>query len=260
MSGTSFGGAPVKPDSVSARLLGGVVRIDLPTARDASGSHYRADRRFYVLVNTVGKTTTVVMPRSKLYLEMPFDSVTPRDARSRSIISNIDVSGSTLGNGGIVNSFPTKRYRVVTRYTETPTDPRKRDERKRVHLVEEIWVPDALGDVPDPIQAYVRANPPAESHEELWGKQAEARRKLYGGLPIRTTWLYTHTFDGGRSASRSSTIDVVDLERADLDPAAFRAPDGYGRFDFAAWLNFARQSLKGSPGVTPDSGKARRAP
>jgi hypothetical protein len=197
------------------------------------------------------------MPASQQYWETRFDSAALQRAESRSVISDIDVSGNSLGSGGTVNGYATKRYRITTRYTETPSGTTKREGRKKVHVVEDVWVADALTDLPDPMQAYLRVSPPSGTVGDLVEEQARARRKLFKGLPIRTMWQLTQTFDGGAKASRTLTIDVLDLKRGSLDPAAFRVPDGYTRFDLAARMNAVELLLKEA---RKESAKGRRTP
>ncbi len=257
MAGTSFSGRP-STDSISTQLLDGVVRVEFPSATDPIGAH-GATRDFYLLVNTTAKTSTVVMPRIRQYWETRFDSSAARQTKSKSVISDIDVSGRAVGNGGTINGYPTTRYRIDTRYAETTSVPRKRDERKTVHLVEDVWVPDALTDVADPMEVYLRLFPGTAG--ELVEKQVAVRRKLFKGLPIRTTWLLTQTFDGSVGASRTLTIDLVDLKRAELDAAAFRVPDGYSRIDLVARMNAGFDLLlKGGKNGTTESLKGRRTP
>ena len=138
---------------------------------------------------------------------------------------------------------------------------RRGDDRKRVHVVEDIRVADALEGVPDPMQAYQRLVASSGAVDELVEKQSNARRKLFKGLPVRTTWLHTQTFDGGWSASRTLTIDLLDLKRADLDPEAFRVPDGYGRIDLAARMKavFDRMLTTGKE-ARKESATGRKTP
>jgi hypothetical protein len=258
-AGTSFGGRASRPSSIPTQLLGGVLRVDFPSAVDPSGTH-RALPGFYVLVNTAAKTTTVVMPASKQYWETRFDSAGVPRAPSSTAISDIDVSAKALGSGGTVNGYATKRYRITTRYTETPSGTTGGEARKKVHVVEDVWVADVWKDVPDPMQAYLRVSPPSGMVGDLVERQAKARRKLFKGLPIRTMWQLTQTFDGGAQASRALTIDVLDLKRAELDRAAFRVPDGYIRFDLAARMNAVDLLLKGAKDARKESSTGRKTP
>jgi hypothetical protein len=244
MAGTSFDGRSSSMDSIPTQLLDRVLRVDIPSMPEASGVH-RAAPGAYLLVNFAAKTTTVVMPGSQQYWETRFNSAPVRRAQSTTVISDIDVSGAAVGSGGIVNGHVTTRYRITSRYTEIDTT--GRGARKKVQLVEDVWVPDALNDVPDvpdPMQAYLRVFARSGAVGELVEKQAEARRKLFKGLPVRTTWLVTQTFGSGAQASRALTIDILDLKRTDLDVAAFRVPDDYRRFDLTAALKNAAELLR----------------
>jgi hypothetical protein len=256
--GTSFDGRPLDAGSIPTQILGRVLRFDFPSRPDPTGMH-RATPEVYMLVDMTAKTTIVVMPAWKQYLETPFDSAVVQRTPSTTV-SDIDVSGTTVGKGEIVSGFATTRYRITSHYTETLGKTIKGEARKKVHVVDDVWVPDALKDVPDPVQVFVRVFQPSGMVSALVEKQADARRKLFTGLPIRTTWVYTQTFDGGSSASKTSTIDIVDLRRTELDPAAFRVPDGYRRLDLAALLKATELFSKSIMDARKGAAKGRKTP
>jgi len=200
------------------------------------------------------------MPTSRTYWETRFDSAARRRPQSRAVISDIDVSARSVGVGGTINGYATTRYRVTTRYTETPVGAARQERRKQVQIVEDVWVPDGLSDVPDPMQAYLRLFPGSATVGELVEAQARARRKLFTGLPIRTTWVYTQTSESGATASRSLAVDVLHLKRVQLDPAAFRVPDDYRRIDVAALVQAADLLLNGVRDASKESAQGRQTP
>jgi hypothetical protein len=208
-----------------------------------------------VLVNFRAKTATAIIPESRQYWETRFDSVLHR-AHSRRVISDVDVSGSTVGGGGTVNGYATTHYRITTRYTETQPGTRKEQARRKVELIEDVWVPDELKDVTDPIQTYLRVFPPSGTAGELAEKQATARGRLFTGLPIRTVWVSTQTVDGTRTSATMS-LDILDLRPVELDAAAFQVPEGYLRFDLAAHMKAVEQLLKGAKDARKESAKSR---
>ena len=266
VAGSSFDGNAWPAESIPTKVQGAVLRVDFPSEPDPSGRH-RPTREFYLLVNMIAKTTTLVMPDRKLYWETRFDTVATRRKQPTSVVGDIEVSGRLIASGETVNGYTTNRYRITTRYTETPLDTSAGYARKSVQVEEDVWVTSAFKDVVDPIRAYLRAlRPPSardDSHvtiDAVVEKQASARRKLFTGMPIRTTWVYTHTFDGRWTASRTATIDLLDLKRADLDPAAFRVPDDYGRFDLTAALKNAAELLLQGGTMKKEPPKDRKTP
>lgn len=252
IAGTSFGGKALPGQSIPTQFRDGVLRLDFAGERDAGVSH-RSSYAHYLLVNVRAKTTTVIMPERRLYWETKFDTAVGRRAESRSTVAGVDVSGRLVSGHESVNGYAAKRYRITTRYTETPLDDGQGYRRKNVSIDEDIWVADAFTDVVDPMLAYLRLvrasstrDDPGGTLDEVAEKQADARRRLFEGLPIKTAWAYAHTFDGRWTASRTLIIELLDVKHANLDPAAFRPPDGYRPFDVAAFMSAARRLWKGA--------------
>jgi len=247
---TSDGRAAPRGDSLPTQVLDGVLRFDIRDGGDRRNQQFAPGS--YWLVNSATRTMALVMPARRQYWDARFDSTASALAQalgSITVVSDIEISGTAVGGGGMVNGYPTRRYRITTRYTEVEQD--STEGRTKVQAVEDIWATDALKDVPDPMEAYARIfkSPGAGSGTlgELIEKRAEAQRKLFKGLPIRTVAVTTETSADGTKQVTTSTTDILDLKRVDLDPAGFRVPEGYTRVDLSTLVRSAiAQSVKES--------------
>ena len=245
---TADGRASVPP-STRVQFLDGVLRFDAEEA-DAPRSQSPFGRGFYWLVNSADRSMTAVMPARRQYLQVTFDStaaVVLQAMAASTVITDIEVSGTALGSAGVVNGYPTKRYRITMSYAEAPSD-QSEGRRRRVRSVEEFWVTGALKDVPDPMEAFTRAfggkgaipsGAGIGSVNELMQKRGDAQRKLFQGLPIKTVTTTKETNADGEVAEYTSTTEIIDLKRVDLDPAGFRVPEGYERVDVARLVRAA---------------------
>jgi hypothetical protein len=234
-------GAASPPPSTRVQFLDGVVRFDAEE-QDAQRNQSPYGKGFYWLVNTTERSMTAVMPARRQYLEVKFDStagVILQAMAMSTVVTDIEVSGTALGSGGVVNGYPTKRYRITMSFAEAPSD-ESEGRRRRVHSVEEFWVTDALKDVPDPMEAFTRAfggkgaipsGAGVGSVNELMRKRGDAQRKLFQGLPIKTVATTKETDADGQVTEATATTEIIDLKRVDLDPAAFRVPEGYAKVD-----------------------------
>jgi hypothetical protein len=234
-------GGPSTPPSTRVQFLDGVLRFDAEE-QDAQRNKSPYGKDFYWLVNTTERSMTAVMPARQQYLQVKFDStagIILQAMAASTVVTDIEVSGTALGSGGVVNGYPTKRYRITMSYAEAPSD-ESEGRRRRVRSVEEFWVTDALKDVPDPMEAFTRAfggkgtipsGAGVGSVNELMQKRGDAQRKLFSGLPIKTVATTTETDADGQEAEATATTEIVDLKRVDLDPAAFRVPEGYTKVD-----------------------------
>jgi hypothetical protein len=247
------------PPSTRVQFLDGVLRFDAEDS-DAQRSQSPYGKGFYWLVNTNERSMTAVMPARRQYLQVTFDSsagILLQAMAASTVITDIEVSGTALGSGGVVNGYATKRYRITTSYAEAPSD-ESEGRRRRLRSVEEFWVTDALKDVPDPMEAFTRAfggkgaipsGAGIGSVNELMQKRGDAQRKLFQGLPIKTVATTKETDADGQETEYTSTMEIIDLKRIDLDPAAFRVPEGYTKVDVArlvreAAAEAAKESVK----------------
>jgi hypothetical protein len=161
------------------------------------------------------------------------------------LISDIQVSGTSIGSGGTVNGYPTNRYRITTSYAEAIGNA---EGQRKAKLVEEFWVTNQLKDIPDPMEAFTRAFGGQNGMPQIGGtmselmrKRGDAQRKLFTGLPLKSVTISTYTERDGTTTQDTTTTEIQDLKRVDLDPSMFTVPADYAKLDMKAFMNVGNQ-------------------
>jgi hypothetical protein len=235
------------------QVLNGVLRFE--------GDAKDGEKASYVIFDPRAKRLSMVMTDVGQYMEIDLADSTAQALgamasmmAAATVISDIEVSGSALGGGGVVNGYDTNRYRITTTYAEVAGGS---EGQKKVRLVEEVWVTNELKDVPDPMEAMTRAFGGANGMPQLGGtmsdlmkKRGDAQRKLFTGLPLRSVVKSTLVERDGSTKEETSTTEIVDLKRVDLDAAAFRVPAGFTKMDMRVLTNLGArlEKLGGRPG------------
>jgi hypothetical protein len=245
----------VTRDGVEQPAGNGTAMLVLNGALRLEGEKKDGEKASYVIFDPRAKRLSMVMTESEQYMEFNFaDSTTQALGAMASmmaattIVSDIRVSGSALGGGGMVNGYNTNRYRITTSFAEVAGGS---EGQRKVNLVEDFWVANELKDVPDPMEAMTRAFGGANGMPQVGGtmsdlmrKRGEAQRKLFSGLPLRSVVKSTSTERDGSVVEETTTTEVVDLKRVDLDPAAFRVPAGFTKFDMNSLTDLGKQFEK----------------
>lgn len=251
-STTGSDGNAGAPSTTFVQALDGTLRFE----GESDGQSAQGNGS-YVLISPAGRRMSIVLPDSRQYMEINFDStagVLVQAMAATSVVADVEVSGTSVGAGGTVNGYDTRHYRITTSYSEVEGGS---DERTRVRLVEDFWVTSALAGIPDPMEAFTRAfggknGMPAigGTVNELIQRRGDAQRRLFTGLPIKTV-VRTSTTTGDETREEISTTEILDLRRVDLDPAAFRVPEGYTRFDMRQLANVGAQLRGAFSGMGP---------
>lgn len=245
-SSTSSDGTVTKPSGAGTRVqaLNGILRFDGEEGKSSGG------KDAYTIVNPAAKTISIVMPDSRQYIEINWGDSTGQAMgamaammAATTVVSDIQVSGSAAGSGGNVNGYNTNRYRINTSFSEVPSSGGQR----KVKMVEEFWVTNDLSDIPDPMEAFTRAFGGGSGMPQMGGTMAElmrrrgeAQRKLFKGLPIKSVVKSTTTGPDG-TKEETSTTEIVDLRKIDVDASAFRVPAGYAMMDMKSFMNVGNQ-------------------
>ena len=234
-------------DGTAVQVLNGLLRLE--------GEKKDGEQPSYVIFDPRGKRLSMVMPESEQYMEFSFADSTAQAIStmasmmaSTTVVSDIQVSGSALGAGGMVNGYNTRHYRITTSFAEVAGGT---EGQRKVKLVEDFWVTSDLKDVPDPMEAMTRAFGGASGMPQLGGtmsdlmrKRGEAQRKLFTGLPLRSVVKSTSTERDGSVVEETTTTEIVDLKRVDLDPASFAVPAGFKKMDMSSFTNLGAQFEK----------------
>ena len=264
------GGGAGSPSVNRVRVQGESMRFDSEGSPAASGD---ATAGGYTLLDGAGRRVVVVMPERKQYMEIRFDDTTTQAlmtaaAVSATTVTDVKVRGESLGGGEAVNGMPTRRYRLTTDYTyrdgSAPAAP-----TGTMRVVESYWVSDKLAGVADPLEQLGRtlggrggfgaspfATVSATSVGALLERRAAEQRRLFKGMPARTVTVTTDVKPGGERSEQTTTTEISDVVRGDLDAALFRVPDGYTKFDMKQLLNVSAQMKAALRGKADAAGTA----
>jgi hypothetical protein len=234
-------------DGTAIQVLNGVLRLE--------GDRKDGEKPSYVIFDPRAKRLSMVMTESEQYMEFSFADSTSQALgamaslmAATTVVSDIQVSGSALGGGGVVNGYNTNHYRITTSFAEVAGGA---DGQRKVKLVEDFWVTNELKDVPDPMEAMTRAFGGTNGMPQVGGtmsdlmrKRGEAQRKLFSGLPLRSVVKSTSIERDGSTIEETTTTEIVDLKRVDLDPAVFRVPPGFTKMDLQSLTNLGAQLEK----------------
>jgi hypothetical protein len=267
-STTSTNGTVTKPSGEGTRVqaLNGILRFEGEDSKQSSGG-----KGSYVIVNPAAKTLSMVMPDSRQYIEINWADSTGQALgamasmmAATTVVSDIQVSGSSLGSGGSVNGYNTSRYRINTSFAEAPGGS---GVQRKMKMVEEFWVTTDLKDVPDPMEAFTRAfggqngmPQMAGTMADLMKKRGDAQRKLFSGLPIKSVVKTTATEADGSTKEETSVTEIVDLKKIAVDPSTFRVPAGYEKMDMKSFMNVGNQfrnALRGAGGKSGGSASGK---
>lgn len=248
-SSTATGGSAATPNGNATRVqaLNGILRFESDDSKSSTGG-----KGSYVIVNPAAKTLSMVMPERKQYIEINWGDSTGQAVgavaslmAATTVVSDIQVSGSSLGGGGSVNGYNTNRYRINTSFAEVTGNGER---PRKIRMVEEFWVTSDLKDIPDPMEAFTRAFGGQSGLPQMGGtmadlmkKRGDAQRRLFTGLPIKSVVKTTSVERDGSTTEETSTTEIVDLKKIDVDPSAFRVPAGYAKMDMKALMNIGGQ-------------------
>ncbi len=245
-------GSAASASVTKVQFLDGILRFD-------SDSTKQGGKSSYVLVHPAKKMLFMVLPDNRQYIEINFGDTTGKALgamaqmmAATTVVSDVQVSGSALGSGGVVNGYPTNRYRITTSYSEVADGSQG---QRKVRSVEEFWVTSKLKDIPDPMEAFTRAfggqgGMPSMGGtvSDLMRKRGDAQRKLFKGLPIKAVSTTATTERDGTTKEDTSTTEILDLKQTALEASAFQVPAGYAKMDMQAFMNIGNQmrnALKG---------------
>lgn len=255
---TRSGEGPESAPSVNrVRVQGSAMRFDAEGAAK-QGTEGNFSPGAYTLLDGSGRRVVVVMPERQQFMEIRFDDTTTQALMTAmtvtTAVTDVTVRGESMGAGGMVNGMPTRRYRLTSDYKYGMTGSDVAGKSGSAHVVEDYWVAKELEGVTDPIEQVGRAlggrgglgaspfsSIGGTSLSELLAKRTAEQRRLFKGMPARTVTTTTTVEPDEEKSVTVSTTEIADVSRADLDPALFRVPDGYAKFDMKQMMNVGAQ-------------------
>ena len=222
------------PMIAKVQVAGEKARMDIQETKGAAagvgkeGGFMVADRK--------ARTISIADPEEKTFTTMPIDAwtqMTTALTAGMGQMMNVKISEPTfrtedLGDGGLVNGLPTRKYRVTHDY--------KMDmkvafikQNTTNHSVAEYWVNEELRNHPNPLFEMMGAVASGfMANDTTFSKQVkEAMKKMFVGVPVKSVTTTESVNQKGERTVTVSTMEMTEFRRGDIPTSTFAAPAGY---------------------------------
>ena len=222
------------PMIAKVQVAGDKARMDIQEAKGAAaevgkdGGFMVADRK--------ARTISIAEPEEKTFTTMPIDAwtqMTTALTAGMGQMMNVKISEPTfrtedLGDGGVVNGLPTRKYRVTHDYKMDMKIAFIRQNTTN-HSVAEYWVNEELRNHPNPLFETMGAVAAGfMSNDTTFSKQVkEAMKKMFVGVPVKSVTTTESVNQKGEKTVTVSTMEMADFRRGDIPASVFAAPPGY---------------------------------
>lgn len=165
-------------------------------------------------------TVYVVSPSSKTYTDgIPGLTALPPELLAQASITNVSVTTEKLGAGEAVQGLATEKVRMTISYSLAIMG-----QAMNTMTTAEMWVAQLPNAVRTPFDGEMPKSMSEGPMKELADK-INAARKTLTGTPIKT--LTTSAISGPMTISTSTSVELLDIKAADVDPATLKLPDGF---------------------------------
>ena len=222
------------PMIAKVQVAGDKARMDIQETKGAAsglgkeGGFMVADRK--------ARTISIADPEEKTFTTMPIDAwteMTTALTAGMGQMMNVKITEPTfktedLGDGGLVNGLPTRKYRVTHDY--------KMDmkvafikQNTTNHSVAEYWVNEELRNHPNPLFEMMGAVASGfMANDTAFSKEVKtAMKKMFVGVPVKSVTTTESVNKKGEKTVTVSTMEMADFRRGDIPASAFAAPAGY---------------------------------
>ncbi len=189
----------------------------------------------YMLVNAKGEMT-IVNPDKRTYSKLDLSAMTEgagtaMDATAKfgfkMEVEDPKVEKVLEEPGGDILGYPTTHYRWHTTYTMVMRMPKPMSDRRMpADTMEDVWATTALGMPAHAVRAF-EGTGSSQMLGELKKITDLAKAKMTG---FRLKTVTVSTGQGGKS-TRTTTMEVTKLRKADIPPTTFAIPAGYTETD-----------------------------
>lgn len=222
------------PLTGKAEVLGEEVRVTFDAKEGARRDRQR--RGEYLIVSDHGRQIAIIRPHEKEFNVVTVDSLARGvsaglNAVSRFVdvqLGGLEVGASQLGAGDTIAGYPTSRYRMTQAYR---IDMKILGARPslRGKLTTDFWVSPELNVPGNPFFDFFALLPNALALQSAdYVRQSLAQRtKMFETLPLKTIATLEMTDQEGKVSRSVSTIEVMSVKRATLDPDRFNIPSSY---------------------------------
>jgi hypothetical protein len=208
-------------------------RLDVDEASKEQGA--AADKGAYFLYDPA--SMMIVSPTDKRILKISFEDLdqgisapAANVPSTRMSVSDVVVSVEELGPGAPMLGMSTKKYQITSDYELASADRSSTE-----HVVQDVWVADEKKGLANPFVRMGQLRIGAGSSSgELLKKTAEAERTMGRGIVLRTVTSTTSMLSRTEVTQSVTTMEVTDLQPAEIDDALLTAPADYQLTDISA--------------------------
>jgi hypothetical protein len=170
-----------------------------------------------MLTNDGGKTLTFLDPTKKTYATLSAADLVGMDVK----VENTKTTTRDLGDGGVLEGYPTRRWAVETSFDATI-------DTFVVHLsmLSESWRTEQLPEAAASIFAGQSVRTGIPDIDKILESMASSSVK---GFPLKEVTTLRSKAANGKETSMTSTIEVHDVKRVVTTKATFAIPAGYKR-------------------------------
>ncbi|MEP7344605.1 MAG: DUF4412 domain-containing protein [Gemmatimonadaceae bacterium] len=226
--------------SMAVQLAGGKLRLDFLE----SSENPMMKKGGYMIMDAENNKLIMVSPEEKKAMVMDptaMGSMVGAMGGSGLVkmdMDNVKVDVEDLGDGERMLGKATHKYRVTRSYDmSVKVVMMKRNSHHQ--SVSETWLTNDFG-TDRAFEAFGRQFANRVAAGGSMQKLMEAEKKVPRGFPMKTVMQSTDTDDKGKATTTSTTMEVTELTKANIDPSVFEVPSGYETVDMGAEMKDAR--------------------
>lgn len=215
-------------------------RLDIDEASPKRGAISGKDS--YILYDSA--SMTIVAPRDRQMVRLSRENL-ERDLTGAGVpgtfvkISDVAVVFDTLGAGEPMLGLRTTRYRLTQDYEVAAKMPFG-NRNTREHIVHEFWIADEQEGLANPFaRLSLFRTGPGSGVSDVMTKTADARRRMGRGIPLKTVTTNTSTSNRDEVTRTVTTMEIVDLQKENVDDDILVPPTDYQVVTVGALANTA---------------------
>ena len=222
------------PMIAKVQVAGDKARLDIQETKGAAAGVGKSGG--FMVTDRKARTISMADPDEKTFTTMPIDAwteMTTALTAGMGQMMNVKISEPTfrtedLGDGGLVNGLPTRKYRVTHDYK---MDMKMAFIKQNTtnHSVAEYWVNEELRNHPNPLFEMMGAVASGfMANDTVFSKQVKtAMQKMFVGVPVKSVTTTESVNQKGEKTVTVSTMEMAEFRRGDVPASAFAAPAGY---------------------------------
>lgn len=228
------------PPSMAVQLAGGKLRMDFTEAT----SNQTMKKGSYMIMDAENNKLIMVSPEEKKAMVMDpaaMGNVAGAIGGSGLVkmeIDNVKVEVEDLGAGERILGKAIHRYRVTRAYDVSIKVVMMKRKSHR-ESVQELWLTTDVG-TDRAFEAFGRQFASKVSAGGSMQKLMDAEQTVPRGFPMKTVMKSVDTDDKGKATTTTTTMEVTELAKANIDPKVFEVPEGYEVMDMGAEMKGIR--------------------